>query len=62
MTSYITSENCKNVQDGWGRILADAEEALMQTKRRARALSRSIRLVKTKIDSGKPIPDYLRAA
>jgi hypothetical protein len=49
----------KNVQNGWGKILADAQVALREHKTYGRALKRSIKIVQSKIAAGVECPEYL---
>jgi hypothetical protein len=47
---------------GVDTVLADAQTALNNAKRRVRTLHRSIRFIKTKIDRGDPVPEFLSVA
>jgi hypothetical protein len=64
MNKTSASEKRKSVQNnlGWERILQDAEVTLRETKARARAIKRSMRVIQSRIQSGEPLPEYLNAS
>jgi hypothetical protein len=45
-----------NVNNGWGRVLADAEIALGEAQSRARSLKRAIRTNRSKVSAGEAFP------